>query len=113
MENDFWEYLERLIEESTIVVDRPKGTAHPQFPEMIYPLDYGYFQDTTSMDGGGIDIWVGTQIIKNLDAIICTIDLNKKDIEIKLLIGCSEADLKTIIDCHNSDTMRAILIRRQ
>ena len=77
MENDFWEYLERLIEESTIVVDRPKGTAHPQFPEMIYPLDYGYFQDTTSMDGGGIDIWVGTQIKKkNLDAIICTIDLN-------------------------------------
>jgi len=113
MENDFWEYLERLIEESTIVVDRPKGTAHPQFPEMIYPLDYGYFQDTTSMDGGGIDIWVGSQTKKNLDAIICTIDLNKKDIEIKLLIGCSEVNQKTIIDFHNSDAMRAFLIRRQ
>ncbi|MBE9475248.1 MAG: inorganic pyrophosphatase, partial [Chloroflexi bacterium] len=61
MENDFWEHLERLIEESKIVVDRPKGTAHPQFPEMIYPLDYGYLKGTTSTDGGGLDVWVGVQ----------------------------------------------------
>lgn len=112
MENDFWEHLERLIEESTIVVDRPKGTAHPQFPEMIYPLDYGYLKGTTSTDGGGLDVWVGVQSSARLEGIICTIDLNKKDIEIKLLIGCSEVDLKTIIDFHNSGAMRAILIRR-
>lgn len=113
MENEFWEYLERLIENSTIKIDRPKGSAHPRFPDLIYPLDYGYLKDTTSTDGGGLDVWVGGQISARLEGIVCTIDLNKKDIEIKLLIGCSEADLKTIIDFHNSNAMRAILIRRQ
>jgi len=113
MESEFWEYLERLIENSTIKIDRPKGSAHPRFPDLIYPLDYGYLKDTTSTDGGGLDVWVGAQTRARLEGIICTIDLNKKDIEIKLLIGCSEADLKTIMDFHNLDAMRAILIRRQ
>ena len=113
MVNEFWESLERLIEDSTIEIDRPKGSAHPRFPDLIYPLDYGYLKDTTSTDGAGLDIWVGAQTCARLEGIICTIDLNKKDIEIKLLIGCSEADLKTIMDFHNSDEMRAILIRRQ
>ncbi len=113
MESEFWEYLERLIENSTIKIDRPKGTAHPRFPDLIYPLDYGYLKDTISTDGGGLDVWVGAQTSARLEGIICTIDLNKKDIEIKLLIGCSEADLITIIDFHKADAMRAILIRRQ
>ena len=113
MDSEFWEYLERLIENSTIKIDRPKGSAHPRFSDLIYPLDYGYLKDTTSTDGGGLDVWVGAQTSARLEGIICTIDLNKKDIEIKLLIGCSEADLKTIMDFHNSDEMRAILIRRQ
>ncbi len=113
MESEFWEYLERLIENSTIKIDRPKGSAHPRFPDLIYPLDYGYLKDTTSTDGGGLDVWVGAQTSAQIEGIICTIDLNKKDIEIKVLIGCSKSDLKTIIDFHNSDTMRAILVRRQ
>ena len=113
MENEFWEYMERLVENSTIKIDRPKGSAHPHFPDMIYPLDYGYLKDTISTDGGGLDVWVGAQTSARLEGIICTIDLNKKDIEIKLLIGCSEADLKTILVVHNSAAMRAILIRRQ
>ena len=113
MENEFWEYLERLVEISKIEIDRPKGSAHPRFPDLIYPLDYGYLKDTISTDGGGLDVWVGAQTSVRLEGIICTIDLNKKDIEIKLLIGCSEPELQTIIEFHNSDAMRAILIRRQ
>ena len=113
MENEFWEFLERLIEISPIEIDRPKGSAHPRFPDLIYPLDYGYLKDTTSTDGGGLDVWVGTQSSARLEGIICTIDLKKMDIEIKILIGCSEVELNTIIDFHNSGAMRAILIRRQ
>jgi inorganic pyrophosphatase len=113
MDSEFWKYLETLIENSRIKIDRPKGSVHPRFPDLIYPLDYGYLKDTTSTDGGGLDVWVGAQTSPRLDGIICRIDLIKKDIEIKLLIGCMDADLKTSIDFHNSDTMRAILIRRQ
>jgi len=113
MENEFREYLERLIEISTIEIDRPKGSSHPRFPDLIYPLDYGYLKDTTSIDGGGLDVWLGSQSGARLEGIISTIDLNKRDSEIKVIIGCSEAELKTIMDFHNSGAMRAILIRRQ
>jgi inorganic pyrophosphatase len=91
MENEFWEYLERLIEINTIEIDRPKGSAHPRFPDLIYPLDYGYLKDTTSIDGGGLDVWLGSQSGARLEGIISTIDLNKRDLEIKVIIGCSEA----------------------
>jgi inorganic pyrophosphatase len=45
---------------SEIVIDRPKGTVHPKYPEFAYQVDYGYLKDTSSMDGAGIDVWVGS-----------------------------------------------------
>jgi inorganic pyrophosphatase len=37
---------------------------------MIYPLDYGYLEITTSSDGGGIDVWFGSlnMVIDNQSA---------------------------------------------
>lgn len=58
--NEFWNALDELVSNSEIIIDRPKGTAHPKYPDFIYRVDYGYLQDTTSMDGAGIDVWVGT-----------------------------------------------------
>jgi len=50
----FWTALECLVKQSEIVIDRPKGTVHPKYPDFIYEVDYDYLKDTTSMDGGGI-----------------------------------------------------------
>ena len=58
--NDFWSALDELVLNSEIVIDRPKGTAHPKYPKFIYRLDYGYLKNTSSMDGDGIDVWVGS-----------------------------------------------------
>ena len=74
----FWEELDTLLRDHRIVINRPKGTKHPKFPDFIYPVNYGYLEDTRSMDGGGIDIWVGTENPKKLDSILCTIDTLKK-----------------------------------
>ena len=60
MDDSFWEALDTLAAESEIIIDRPKGSAHPRYPGFIYPLDYGYLKATTSMDGGGIDVWRGS-----------------------------------------------------
>ena len=38
----FWKAIEKLVRDSNIVIDRPKGTAHPRFPDCIYKIDYGY-----------------------------------------------------------------------
>ena len=58
--NDFWRALDSLVDNSEIVIDRPKGTAHPKYPDFIYKVDYGYLKNTSSMDGAGIDVWIGS-----------------------------------------------------
>ena len=111
--SNFWHHLDKLIAESKIIIDRPKGSTHPRYPSYTYPLDYGYLENTTSMDGGGIDIWQGSCPAQKLDAIICTIDLNKRDSEIKLLIGCTEEEKLQVYHDHNrTELMKGMLVRR-
>lgn len=112
MNDEFWHALDELVENSEIVIDRPKGTAHPKFPDFIYKIDYGYLKETTAMDGDGIDVWVGTDGNK-IDAIMVIVDLMKKDSEIKILIGCTEEEKQIIYQTHNeTEYMKGVLIRR-
>ncbi len=112
---DFWRALDKLIDESEIVIDRPKDSHHPKYPDMIYPLDYGYLKNTSSMDGQGIDVWRGSIDNGGLTAIMVIVDLWKRDSEIKLLIGMTDEEAKTIYDFHNNngDAMQGILIPRE
>ena len=111
-DNSFWETLDKLVENSEIVIDRPKGTAHPKYPDFIYKVDYGYLKNTSSMDDAGIDVWVGTGN-KRIDARLCTVDLMKRDSEIKILIGCTEEEKQLIYQTHNESLyMKGIMIRR-
>lgn len=109
---DFWNALDELVNSSEIVIDRPKGSAHPRFPGFIYRVDYGYLKDTSSMDGAGIDVWVGSGD-KKVDAVMCIVDLMKKDSEIKILIGCNEEEKTVVYQTHNETKyMKGIMIRR-
>ena len=110
--DDFWRALETLIGDSELIINRPKGTAHPKYPDLIYPVDYGYMTNTASMDGGGIDVWMGSGE-RMVNGIICTIDLQKRDSEIKILLGCTEEEKASIYRVHNkTESMKGILIKR-
>lgn len=110
--NDFWRALDSLVDNSEIVIDRPKGTAYPKYPDFIYKVDYGYLKNTSSMDGAGIDVWIGSGE-KKIDAIMCIVDLMKRDSEIKILIGCTEEEKQIVYQTHNeTEYMKGILIRR-
>lgn len=85
----FWQALDQLLARSALVIDRPKGSSHPRFPEMVYPMDYGYLENTASMDGEGVDVWVGTAQPPALDGLLWVVDLPKGDVEVKLLYGCT------------------------
>lgn len=91
-----WTQVDELVGKCRVVVDRPKDTPHPQYPQHIYPLDYGYLEGTTSGDGDGIDLWVGTGSDRSVVGLICTIDVLKRDMEIKLLIGCSHDEIARV-----------------
>jgi coenzyme F420-0:L-glutamate ligase/coenzyme F420-1:gamma-L-glutamate ligase len=109
---EFWEYLDRMVADSRIMIDRPKGSHHPRYPSLIYPLDYGYLEGTTTVDGGGIDLWLGSLPGRSLDSVMMTVDLYKRDAEIKLLLGCTDQEKLTILEWLNKDSMRAILVPR-
>lgn len=113
MKEKFWNKLDKIFYESEIVIDKPKGSSHPKFSDMIFPLDYGYLKETSGGDGNEIDIWLGSMNEKRIDSIICTVDVIKKDTEIKLLCGCNEEEKKIIISFHNnSEYMSAFIIER-
>jgi inorganic pyrophosphatase len=96
----FWQEIAQLVTGNPITIDRPKGIPHPRYPEVIYPLDYGYLENTTASDGGGIDVWIGSLGTKALTGILCTFDTLKRDMEIKILLGCTSSDLQIIQQFH-------------
>jgi inorganic pyrophosphatase len=107
-DTSFWQTLRELIETNPIALDRPKGSAHRRYPDLIYPLDYGYLENTSAGDGDGIDVWIGSLQTKTLTGILCTFDTLKRDAEIKLLLGCTREDVQTIL--HFNDAMRTLFI---
>lgn len=110
---DFWHYLEQLVAESEIVIDRPRGSVHPRMEEIIYPLDYGYLEGTTGGDGEGIDVWVGNRPEKSVDGIACTVDLFKRDAELKILLGCYAHEMEMIRFFLNKGDLRCVVLRRE
>ncbi|HEX4203069.1 MAG TPA: inorganic pyrophosphatase [Ktedonobacteraceae bacterium] len=112
MEDDFWHALDTLVTNSWLVIDRPRGSAHPRYPDNIYPLDYGYLDGTSTTDQQGIDVWVGSLPEKTLTAIILTVDLLKRDSEPKFLLGCTTDEKQQILALHNHGNQSAILIER-
>ena len=110
--DDFWQALDTLVATAELIIDRPRGTTHPRYPESRYLLDYGYLSGTRSGDGDGIDIWVGTLPEKKITGVVCTVDLLKRDSEIKLLLGCSREEMQMICSSHQVGTQAALLIER-
>jgi inorganic pyrophosphatase len=110
--NNFWSNLDQLVVTCKWRIDRPRGAAHPRYPALVYPVDYGYLEETRSPDGGGIDIWVGSLPEKRINAIVCTVDMYKRDSEIKLLIGCTRQEIQQILQVHNDRLQSGILIER-
>ena len=106
-DSSFRRSMTQLLTTNGVIIDRPKGTSHPRYPAIVYPLDYGFLENTTSSDGGGIDVWLGSlntltneSVPKTLTGILCTFDTLKRDAEIKLLVGCSGDDVQVIRDFH-------------
>ena len=113
MNDEFWEYLQKLVEMSEIEIDRPSGSIHPRFPNSSYPVNYGYLKGTIAMDGGGVDIWVGSLSKRQVVGALGTVDLRKRDTEFKILFDCTDEEIQSIVKFVNVYQMRAIYIKKE
>ncbi|MDB5097949.1 MAG: hypothetical protein JWM80_2370 [Cyanobacteria bacterium RYN_339] len=86
-----WQAHERELANG-IVLDRPRLSRHPHYPEIVYPIDYGYVQGTVGLDGEALDVFVGTATTGLVGACFTT-DKRKGDQELKLLWNCSPAEV--------------------
>ena len=83
-----------LNKKITAKIDRPKNTAHPEYPDFIYPINYGYIENTVSGDGKEIDVYVlGEEEPKDyIDCKVVAIVKRKNDNEDKLIAIASSCN---------------------
>ena len=109
----FWQKLDTLLMSGDLTVDRPKGSKHPMYTNMEYPVDYGYLHGLVTGDPEQVGVYQGSLGGFQVDAIVVCVDILKKDLEVKLLVGCSEEEITSILCFLNqTDFKKTILARR-
>ncbi|WP_246025324.1 inorganic pyrophosphatase [Saccharopolyspora antimicrobica] len=83
-----------MVAESEVVIDRWSGQAHPRFPDVVYPVDYGHLEDSRSGDGAEVDVFVGSARGAGVVGVLLTADPGKWDVELKVLLDCTAAEVE-------------------
>lgn len=83
-----------LNKKITAKIDRPKNSTHPKYKEIVYPINYGYIENTVSGDGEEIDVYVlGEEEPKDyIDCKVVAIVKRKNDNEDKLIAIASSCN---------------------
>jgi inorganic pyrophosphatase len=109
----FWQKLDTLLLSSAMKIDRPKGSTHFKYANLVYPVDYGYLADTTGSDQSPIDVFRGTKPSDKVEGIAVSADILKRDCEVKLIVGCTDDELRKIMEFLNqTEFQKAIFIGR-
>jgi inorganic pyrophosphatase len=87
-----WDALALTVATNGITLDRPRFSRHPEYTDIVYPIDYGYVNGTTGLDGQELDIFVGTAPTGLVGACFST-DRRKGDQELKLIYDCDAAEV--------------------
>ena len=87
-----WAGWEQLIEQNGLTIDRPYQSHHPRYPEIVYPMDYGYVNGTLSSDGAEVDVFRGSSR-SGLAAVLLTRDHRQGDREANLLYNCRPEEI--------------------
>lgn len=104
----FWQKLDSLILSTNVIISQPKDSRHPKYPNMVYPVDYGYLEDTKE-----IKVFKGSEKRSKVDAVMVVADILKRDLDVKLMWGCNKEEEEEILRFINqTDYQKGILIRR-
>ncbi|MEG0077012.1 Inorganic pyrophosphatase [Anaerorhabdus sp.] len=109
----FWQKIDTLYLSNKLEILRQKGTKHPEYSNLIYPVDYGHLKDTQASTSEGITIFKGSLKSSTVSAVIIAADILKKDLQTKLILGCTpEEEEKVLRFLNHTDFQKTVLIRR-
>ena len=77
----------------TVRVNRPLGSAHPAYPELIYPVNYGYVPGILAGDGEEQDAYIlgPTEPVEEFTGRVIAVIGREDDVEDKWVVaaeGC-------------------------
>lgn len=108
----FWQKIDTIFFSNKLVITKKKDEKHAVYKNLIYPVDYGTLDDTLP-DNAGICVFKGSLKASAVDSVVIAADILKKDIEVKLLIGCTEdEELRILQFLNQTEFQKGILIRR-
>lgn len=76
-------------------IDRPLGSAHPRFPDMIYPVNYGYVEGIFAGDGAEQDIYLlgEEKPVQSFSGKVIAVWHRYNDVEDKWIVTPDGADI--------------------
>lgn len=79
-----YSYREKMVD---VVIDRPIGSVHPKYEDMIYPLNYGFIPNVFGGDGEELDVYLMelNVPVKEYKAKVIAIVHRHNDVEDKLV----------------------------
>lgn len=108
----FWQKIDALYLSGDYKIIYRKGQAHPRYPGMYFPCDYGHIVTVSSDEETSMKVYksIGG---KRVDAIVICANLLSKDITINALVGLSEDEEEAVLSFLNhTDYQKCIYVRR-
>lgn len=108
----FWQKLDTLYRSGTVDIVYKQGDRHPQFENLIFPIDCGLLRDTNNLPDG-VSVYIGSEKHGRISAAIVAVDILQKSLDVKLLAGCNEEEILAVLRFLNqTDFQKTVLIRR-
>ena len=74
---------------ATVTVDRPLGSRHPSYPDLVYPVNYGYVKGVLAPDGEEQDAYIlgVSEPIGEFEGVIIAVIERTNDVEDKWVVA--------------------------
>lgn len=75
-----------------VTIDRPVGSCHPKYPDMVYPINYGYVEGIIAPDGEEQDAYIlgVDEPVKTFEGEIIAVIHRRDDVEDKWVVAPCE-----------------------
>ena len=108
----FWQKLDTLWYGSSFKLTQNVGENHSIYLNVIFPVAFGYLQDTTS-SAQGIRAFRGGAKGKGIRSLVIATDILNKEVEVILLIDCNEEEENKILHFLNQMEFQKTIIARR